>query len=69
MKITELRELNVEELTQKLSEFRKELFDLRMARAAGKLEKPHPIRQIRRGIAQIETLRREKGLPAAGRGA
>ena len=60
MKRSEIQEWNPEELTQRIGGLRKELFDLRMARAAGKLEKPHHLKRVRREIAQIETVRHEK---------
>jgi large subunit ribosomal protein L29 len=61
MKMTEIRELNSEELAQKLQSLRKELFDLRMERAAGKLTKPHRFQQVRRDIARILTVLNERG--------
>ena len=56
MKISEVRELGAEELTQRLGVFKRELFDLRMDRAAGKLAKPHRIQQIRRDVARVMTV-------------
>lgn len=56
MKISEVRELNAEELAQRLGVLKRELFDLRMDRAAGKLAKPHRIHQIRRDVARIMTV-------------
>jgi len=61
MKMTEIRELNAEELAQKLQSLRKELFDLRMEKAAGKLTKPHRFQQVRRDIARILTVLNERG--------
>ncbi|MBI3312310.1 MAG: 50S ribosomal protein L29 [Candidatus Omnitrophica bacterium] len=60
MKQSEIQELNEEELGQRVNSLRKELFDLRMARAAGKLDKPHHLQRVRREIARIETVRRQK---------
>ena len=56
MKTAELKELNEDELVQKLNGFKKELLDLRMEKAGGKLSKPHRIRQARRDSARILTL-------------
>ena len=67
MNLAELRELNQEELRQQLNQLRRELFDLRGARAAGKLDKPHRLQSARRQIARIETMVREKQ-PVAARG-
>lgn len=60
MKISDLKELNEDELKQKLGTFKRELFDLRMDRAGGKLEKPHRIQQLRRDAARVMTLLGEK---------
>ena len=60
MKISELKEMNEDELKQKLGTFKRELFDLRMERAAGKLAKPHRIQQLRRDSARVMTLLGEK---------
>ena len=60
MKLSEVRELGAEELGQRIHALRRELFDLRMARAAGKLDKPHQLRRVRREIAQLVTLQQEK---------
>lgn len=65
MKLSEIRELGAEELGQKLGGLRKELFDLRMARSAGKLDKPHHLRRVRREIARLITVGREKRPVAA----
>lgn len=60
MKISELREKSVEELTQLLDEKQVEAFRLRMAKATGQLGNTHEIKGNRRTIAQIKTLITEK---------
>ena len=60
LKISELRELTYEELNQKHSALKKELFDLRMQAAVGKLDKPHQLRLVRRDVARLSTLLKEK---------
>ena len=60
MKIKELRQLNLSELLDKEKELRKELFDLRFQRASGKLENSAKIGQVRKGIARINMIEREK---------
>lgn len=60
MKIKELRQLSLGELLEKEKELRKELFDLRFQRAAGKLENSAKIGQIRKEIARINMIGREK---------
>ncbi len=56
MKTSELRPLSPDELTQKLVGLKRELFDLRMQAGAGKLDKPHRVRLIRRDVARVLTL-------------
>lgn len=62
MKINELRELTVEELTKKVSEAKEELFNLRMSQATGNLEKPARINELRKHVARIKTIIREREL-------
>jgi len=57
-----LRELSDEELNRKLRELKEELFNLRFQKAAGQLENPARIRQVRRDIARILTILREREL-------
>ncbi|WP_230659257.1 50S ribosomal protein L29 [Psychrobacter sp. I-STPA10] len=60
MKISELRDKSVEDLTQLLDEKQLEAFRLRMAKATGQLGNTHEIKGNRRTIAQIKTLINEK---------
>ena len=60
-KTTELRSLTTEELSGKLFASKRQLFDLRMNAAAGKLEKPHHLRLVRREVARLLTLLKERG--------
>ncbi len=60
VKAKELRDLSKQELEQKQVGLQKELHDLRQKKITGQLEKPHLFRQVRRNIARIETLKREK---------
>lgn len=60
MKISDLRELTVDELSEKLLELRKEQFQLRLSKANGALSKPHLITQIRKAVARIKTIITEK---------
>lgn len=62
MKPKELRELSIPELKEKLSTLRQELFNLRFQKALHKLENPMRIRQVKRDIARILTIIREKEL-------
>jgi large subunit ribosomal protein L29 len=60
MKIKEIRDLNVDELNQKQREMAEELFRLRLRHSTGQLESPAMLNRVRRDIARINTIRREK---------
>ncbi|MGD9818114.1 MAG: 50S ribosomal protein L29 [Desulfomonilaceae bacterium] len=60
MKPKELRDLSVEELGAKEKEFREEEFKLRFKKATGQLEKTAQLKQVRRNIARVKTIIREK---------
>ncbi|MEW6189808.1 MAG: 50S ribosomal protein L29 [Actinomycetota bacterium] len=62
MKAKDIRELSDEELEQKLSEAKAELFNLRFQLATGQLDNPMKIREVRRNIARIKTIKREREL-------
>jgi len=62
MKVKEIRELNDEEIKQKYSELKEELFNLRVQQTIGQIEKPLKIRLARRDIAKIQTVAREKNI-------
>lgn len=64
MKAKEIRELRTEELQEKLNGFKDELFNLRFQLATGQLENPMRIREVRKSIAQVKTIIREKELRA-----
>jgi large subunit ribosomal protein L29 len=71
VKARELREKSSEELAENLSEAKKRLFfQMKMQRVTGEGAKPHEVRQIRRDIARIKTILRERQLAgSAGAGA
>ena len=60
MKTGELRDLSVEELKDKVEEFRGELFNLKFQLATGQIENPIRVRLVRRDIARVLTFLREK---------
>jgi large subunit ribosomal protein L29 len=64
-KTTELRELNDTELEHRLGEAKEELFNLRFQNATGQLDNIARIPQVRREVARIETLLREREITAA----
>ena len=55
MKMTELKDLTITELTAKGRDLRQELFNLRLQKASSQLEKPARLRLLRRDIARIES--------------
>ena len=56
----ELRELSNEEMNKKIAEYKEELFNLRMNQASGNLEKPSRIRELRKLVARMKTIMRER---------
>ena len=62
MKINEIRDLTNEELNQKLEDLKKELFNLRFQHATNQLDNPKVITEVKRTIAQIKTILREREL-------
>jgi len=61
----ELRQFNDTELEHRLGEAKEELFNLRFQNATGQLDNVARIPQMRREIARIETLLREREIAAA----
>jgi len=66
MKVNELRKLTDEELTAKIVENKKELLDLRFKQATGSLEKPAKINELRKDVARMNTILRERELEVGG---
>jgi len=62
MKAKEMRNLSGSELEQKLAELKEELFNLRFQLATGQLDNPMRIRDVRRDIARVKTIIREREL-------
>lgn len=60
MKLAEIREKTVEELNQAVVDYKKQLFDLRMQKALQKLEDTSKIGKLKKEIAQIKTVLRQK---------
>ncbi|WP_296388265.1 50S ribosomal protein L29 [Williamsia sp.] len=58
----ELRELNDEELLERLRESKEELFNLRFQMATGQLDNNRRLRLVRREIARVYTVLREREL-------
>ena len=62
MKANEIRSMSVEELQTKLTDLKKDLFMLRMQHATNHLDNPVKISAVRRDIARVKTVLREKQL-------
>lgn len=62
MKASEFRKNNVDELRKKLKELKAELFNLRFQNAVNQLENPMRIRIVKKDIARILTIIREREL-------
>ena len=62
MKTNEIRKLSTEEINKKIAESKEELFNLRMKQATGSLENPSRIRELRKLVARMKTVIREREL-------
>ena len=62
MKANEIRNLSEEELNKRLNDLKKDLFMLRMQHATNHLDNPIKISNVRRDIARVKTVLREKQL-------
>ena len=65
MNVKEIRDKSNDELLKTLDEFKKELFDLRFQRATGSIDNPMRIRKLRKSIARILTVLKERESEAA----
>ena len=66
MKSKEIRELTDAEAQAKLRDLRQEMFNLRLQQQAARLERPSRLHDLRKDVARIETVLRERQLkPAA----
>ncbi len=62
MKATEVKQLTELELENKLTDLKKELFALRFQLAANQLENPTRLKAVKKDIARVKTVIREKSL-------
>jgi large subunit ribosomal protein L29 len=60
MKATEVRELTVDDLRARVKDLEDQTFRLRIQKSMGQLEAPAKVREIRRDLARIKTILREK---------
>jgi large subunit ribosomal protein L29 len=66
MKAAEIRELGVDELRTREQELDDQIFRLRIQKSMGQLEAPGKVRDLRRDLAKIKTILREKSAAGSG---
>ncbi|WP_036730084.1 MULTISPECIES: 50S ribosomal protein L29 [Peptoniphilus] len=62
MKTKEIRQMSSEELNKKVIELKSELFNLRFRLATGQLDNPSSIKSVKRDIARVKTIIRQREL-------
>ena len=62
MKVQEIRDLNDKDLEKKLSDLKEELFNLRFQMTTGQLDNVMRLREVRRSIARVKTIQRQREL-------
>ena len=62
MKANEIRNMSSEDLNNKVNELKNELFNLRFRLATGQLDNPSSIKSVKRDIARVKTIIREREL-------
>jgi large subunit ribosomal protein L29 len=60
MKVAEVRDLDVDELRQRAKDLDDQLFRLRIQKSMGQLEAAHKLKTLRRDLARVQTVLREK---------
>jgi large subunit ribosomal protein L29 len=65
MKLEKMREMNETELNNEEKKLKKELFNLRFQQVTGQLENPIKMRDVKKNIARVKTILREKTLKSA----
>jgi large subunit ribosomal protein L29 len=65
MKAEEIRAMSSEELLRKLDDLKEELFNLRFQMVTAQLDNPMRVREVRRDIARVKTILRERELGIA----
>ena len=64
MKATDIRTMTADQLDDELAKLKKEQFNLRFQGATGQLEKTSRVKEVRRDIARIKTISRQKAAEA-----
>jgi large subunit ribosomal protein L29 len=65
MELNKIREMTDAELANELEKKKKELFNLRFQHVTGQLDNPLQMREVKRDIARVKTIMREKELDNA----
>ena len=60
MKVAEIRELGIDDLRAREKELDDQLFRLRIQKSMGQLEAPAKVKDVRRDLAKVKTILREK---------
>lgn len=60
MKLSDMRSLKAEDFQKEIEARKKELMEMRFQGAMGNLAQPHRVKQLRREVAQLNTIRREQ---------
>jgi large subunit ribosomal protein L29 len=64
MKAADVRALSADQLKDKLADLKKEQFNLRFQKATGQLEKSSRINEVRKDVARVKTIARQKAAEA-----
>lgn len=62
MKASEIRGMSMEEMLRKVDDLKQELFNLRFQHETGQLENPQKMKQTKRDIARVKTIKKESEL-------
>ena len=65
MKVADIRTMTVDQIDDEVLKLKKEQFNLRFQRATGQLENTSRVREVRRDIARLKTIARQKRGPKA----
>ena len=65
MELNKMREMTDAELAAELEKMKKELFNLRFQHVTGQLENPVQMREVKKNLARVKTIMREKELEKA----
>jgi large subunit ribosomal protein L29 len=59
MKVSDIRQMSVEEMSSKVADLKEELFNLRFQHSTSQLENPKKLKQVKKDIARVKTIIRE----------